>query len=323
MDQPVLEVNGLKTYFHTFGGIVKAVDGVDFSVDKGEILGVVGESGCGKSVLGFSIMGLIDPPGRVESGEIRFNNVDLLTMPERDLRKIRGKDLAMVFQDPMTSLNPLYTIQNQMEEGMKIHSSIPSTERRRRCIELLEEVGIPQPEARLANYPHQFSGGMRQRVIIAIALASNPQLVIADEPTTALDVTIQAQILKLMKRLVRDHQTALMLITHDLAVVSEMADRIMVMYCGRIIEKACSHEIINRARHPYTVGLLNSIPRLTEKRARLDQIDGMVPDITALPEGCAFAPRCSRVQDLCRRVRPEPTEITDGHDIACHFPVER
>ena len=323
MNPPVLNVRDLKTYFHPFAGVVKAIDGVDFSIEPGEILGVVGESGCGKSVLGFSIMGLIDPPGRIEQGTITFNDLNLLEMKEQDLRKIRGKDLAMVFQDPMTSLNPLYTIQNQMEESMKRHSGLNATQRKARCIELLDEVGISQPESRLKNYPHQFSGGMRQRVIIAIALASHPRLIIADEPTTALDVTIQAQILQVMKRLVRDHQTALMLITHDLAVISQMADHIMVMYCGRIVEKATNQVIIKQAQHPYTLGLLNSMPKLTVKQSRLPQISGMVPDIRDLPAGCAFAPRCSYAQDLCRTTRPEPTALSPGHEIACHFPVER
>ena len=323
MTDKLLSIRGLKIYFHTFAGVIKAVDGVDFSVDEGEILGVVGESGCGKSVVGFSIMGLTEPPGRVETGEIRFNGVNLPDLDERRMRKIRGKEIAMVFQDPMTSLNPLYTIQDQMEEVMKLHGDMTAEQRKNRCIELLTEVGISQPQTRLKNYPHQFSGGMRQRVIVAIALASNPKLVIADEPTTALDVTIQSQILKLMKRLVKEHRTAMILITHDLAVVSEMTDKIMVMYCGRIVEKGTRDDIINRCRHPYTIGLLGSIPKLASRQKRLFQIPGMVPNIMNLPPGCSFAPRCDYAKDRCRTVHPELADIEPGHKTACYYPVER
>jgi len=323
MADELLNVRGLKTYFHTFAGVVKAVDGIDFTVDKGEILGVVGESGCGKSVVGFSIMGLIDAPGRIESGKILFNGKNLLEMDEREMRKIRGKEIGMVFQDPMTSLNPLYTIQDQMEEVMKLHGKMSAAQREARCLELLREVGISQPEKRLSNYPHQFSGGMRQRVIIAIALASRPRLIIADEPTTALDVTIQAQILRLMKRLVQEHHTAMMLITHDLAVVSEMTDNIMVMYCGRIVEKGGRDAVIKNCRHPYTLGLLGSIPKLTLRQKRLQQIPGMVPNIMHLPPGCAFAPRCAFAKDPCRARQPELVEHKPGHAVACYYPVER
>jgi len=323
MSNGLLHISGLKTCFHTFGGLVKAVDGVDFSLNQGEILGVVGESGCGKSVVGFSIMGLIDAPGRIESGEIRFNGINLLDLDERDMRKVRGKEITMIFQDPMTSLNPLYTIQAQMEEVMKLHSNMSGEQRKNRCIELLDAVGISQPATRLKNYPHQFSGGMRQRVIIAIALASNPKLVIADEPTTALDVTIQSQILKLMKRLVKEHRTALVLITHDLAVVSEMTDKIIVMYCGRVVEKGTRDDIINRGRHPYTLGLLGSIPNLAARQKRLSQIPGMVPNIMQLPPGCAFAPRCDYAQERCRTHRPDLEELEPGHATACYYPVER
>jgi oligopeptide/dipeptide ABC transporter ATP-binding protein len=323
MADALLNVLGLKTYFHTFAGVIKAVDGIDFTVDKGEILGVVGESGCGKSVVGFSIMGLIDSPGRIESGKILFNGMNLPGMDEREMRKIRGKEIGMVFQDPMTSLNPLYTIQDQMEEVMKLHGKMSAAQREARCLELLREVGISQPEKRLSNYPHQFSGGMRQRVIIAIALASRPRLIIADEPTTALDVTIQAQILRLMKRLVQEHRTAMMLITHDLAVVSEMTDNIMVMYCGRIVEKGGRDAVIKNCRHPYTLGLLGSIPKLTMRQKRLQQIPGMVPNILHLPPGCAFAPRCAFAKDPCRARQPELMEHKPGHAVACYYPVER
>ena len=323
MTPKLLDIRDLRTYFHTFAGVIKAVDGIDFSIDQGKILGVVGESGCGKSVAGFSIMGLIEEPGRIEGGEILFNGENLAACDERRMRQIRGKDITMVFQDPMTSLNPLYTIQAQMEEAMKLHSDMNAEQRRARCIELLDEVGISQPESRLKNYPHQFSGGMRQRVIIAIALASNPKLIIADEPTTALDVTIQSQILKLMKRLVEEHNTAMMLITHDLAVVAEMSDQIMVMYCGRIVEKSSRDTIIEQCCHPYTLGLLGSIPSLTSRQERLNQIPGMVPNVMDLPAGCAFAPRCSYSQEKCVKHRPELVEVAAGHAAACHFPVKR
>lgn len=323
MAHPLLAVKGLKTHFHTFAGVIKAVDGVDFALGQGEIIGVVGESGGGKSVLGFSIIGLIDPPGRIEAGEIWFDGRRLDNLGEEQMRKIRGKDITMIFQDPMTSLNPLYTIQDQMEEVMKLHDNLNASQRRHRCIQLLKEVGIPEPESRLKNYPHQFSGGMRQRVIIAIALASHPKLVIADEPTTALDVTIQAQILKMMRGLVKDHQTSLMLITHDLAVVAEMADTIMVMYCGRIVERGRNSDIIRSSRHPYTRGLLASIPKMTGNQRRLQQIPGMVPDVRSLPPGCSFAPRCGFAQDRCRAEAPRLIEAGAGHDVACHFPLER
>ena len=322
MAHPLLAVKGLKTHFHTFSGVIPAVDGVDFALGAGEILGVVGESGGGKSVLGFSIIGLIDPPGRIVAGEVWFDGRRLDNRSEEQLRKVRGKEITMIFQDPMTSLNPLYTIQDQMEEVMRLHDTLSAGQRRGRCIQLLKEVGIPQAESRLRNYPHQFSGGMRQRVIIAIALASGPKLVIADEPTTALDVTIQAQILKLMRRLVKEQGTALMLITHDLAVVAQMADAVIVMYCGRVVERGRTLDIIRGSRHPYTAGLLASIPRMTGGERRLQQIPGMVPDVRRLPPGCAFAPRCGFSRDRCRTEEPRLIERTAGHDVACHFPLE-
>jgi oligopeptide/dipeptide ABC transporter ATP-binding protein len=322
MAQPLLEIKGLKTHFHTFTGVIKAVDGVDLELGQGEILGVVGESGGGKSVLGFSIIQLIDAPGRIAAGEIWFNGRRLDTLGEDQLRAIRGKDITMIFQDPMTSLNPLYTIQDQMEEVMKLHDRLSAGQRRQRCLQLLKEVGIPEPESRLKNYPHQFSGGMRQRVIVAIALASRPKLVIADEPTTALDVTIQSQILKLMRRLVKHHGASLMLITHDLAVVAEMADAVIVMYCGRIVEKGGVSDIIRGSRHPYTRGLLASIPKMTGSERRLSQIPGMVPDARNLPPGCSFAARCEFAHNRCRAEEPRLTTVGPGHDVACHFPLE-
>jgi len=322
MAQPLLTVKGLKTHFHTFSGVIPAVDGVDVALSQGEILGVVGESGGGKSVLGFSIIGLIDPPGRIAAGEVWFDGRRLDNQSEEQLRRVRGKDITMIFQDPMTSLNPLYTIQDQMEEVMRLHDTLNAGQRRQRCIQLLKEVGIPEPDSRLKNYPHQFSGGMRQRVIIAIALASRPKLVIADEPTTALDVTIQAQILKLMRRLVKEHRTALILITHDLAVVAQMADTTLVMYCGRVLEHGRTRDIIRGSRHPYTRGLLASIPKMTGGERRLQQIPGVVPDVRRLPPGCTFEPRCGFSRGRCRTEEPRLIERSAGHEVACHFPLE-
>jgi oligopeptide/dipeptide ABC transporter ATP-binding protein len=319
---PLLSVRGLKTYFHTFGGVVKAVDGVDFDLATGEILGLVGESGGGKSMIGFSIMGLIDPPGRIEAGEIRFEGQDLVRLDEGGMRSIRGKRIGMIFQDPMTALNPLYTVGNQLEEMLRLHTDLPAAARRARCIEMLREVGISQPEERLNNYPHQFSGGMRQRVVIAIAMIAGPRLLIADEPTTALDVTIQAQLLRLMKRQVEQTSASLILITHDLAAVSQMADKMVVLYCGRIVERGSTARLIRSPAHHYTRGLLDSIPHDDRSRRRLHQIPGSVPNIRKLPPGCAFAPRCPAAQPLCREVEPVLTEFAPGQAAACHFPLE-
>ncbi len=319
---PLLSVRGLKTHFHTFGGVVKAVDGVDFDLAPGEILGLVGESGGGKSMIGFSIMGLIDAPGRIEAGEIRFEGQDLLTLDEAGMRKVRGKRIGMIFQDPMTALNPLYTIGNQLEEMLRLHTGLPAAARRARCIEMLRDVGISQPEERLGNYPHQFSGGMRQRVVIAIAMIAGPRLLIADEPTTALDVTIQAQLLRLMKRQVEQTRASLILITHDLAAVSQMADRVVVLYCGRIVERGPTSQLIRGPAHHYTRGLLDSIPHEDRSQRRLHQIPGSVPNIRKLPPGCAFAPRCRAAQPLCREVEPVLTEFAPGQAAACHFPLE-
>ena len=320
----LLDVKGLKTYFHTFKGVVKAVDDVSFSLKEGEILGIVGESGSGKSVTSFSILKLVAEPGVVEAEQILFDGRDLSRASERDMIKIRGKDISMVFQDPMTSLNPLYTIQRQMEEVLILHEpQMNAAQRKARCLELLSAVGIPNPQERLKEYPNQFSGGMRQRVIIAIALATNPRLLIADEPTTALDVTIQEQILELMRKLVKEHNTALILITHDLAVVSQMVDRINVMYCGKLVETGSTEDIVAFNAHPYTEGLLNSIPKLYEDRGRLDYIPGMVPNMFELPEGCYFAPRCRYCQDICRHQQPVMREVGPGHLAACHFPLNK
>ena len=323
MGKTLLQVEHLRTYFHTFRGVVKAVDDVSFSLDEGQVLGIVGESGSGKSVTSFSILKLIESPGVVQSEHIYFNGEDISRKSEKEMMKIRGKDISMVFQDPMTSLNPLYTIEKQITEMLDLHQKgMSKKDKRERCIELLRMVGIPNPEDRLKSYPHQFSGGMRQRVIIAIALAANPKLIIADEPTTALDVTIQAQILKLMDRLVKEQNASLILITHDLAVVSQMADRIIVMYCGKIVESGSRDDVIRRASHPYTVGLLNSIPRMAEEQERLESIPGMVPSMLDLPNGCYFAPRCKYCQEICRTQAPTEQSVGDGHVVCCHFPLK-
>ena len=321
--QKIGEIAGLGAPIHaSVSGVVKAVDGISFSLDEGQVLGIVGESGSGKSVSSFSILKLIEPPGVVESDGILFQGEDISKKSEREMMKIRGKAISMVFQDPMTSLNPLYTIEKQITEMLDLHQKqMTKREKHARCVELLHMVGIPNPEDRLKSYPHQFSGGMRQRVIIAIALAANPKLIIADEPTTALDVTIQAQILKLMDKLVKEQDASLILITHDLAVVSQMADRIIVMYCGKIVESGSRDDVIRRPSHPYTEGLLNSIPRMGEEQKRLESIPGMVPSMLDLPQGCYFAPRCKYCQDICRTVAPESHEVGPGHCAACHFPL--
>lgn len=323
MSEFLLEVKNLKTSFKLFKGTVKAVDGVDFTLRKGEIMGLVGESGGGKSITGFSLLGLIDPPGKITDGQVIFKGEDLLKKSEDEMRRIRGKEIAMVFQDPMTSLNPLQTIGEQINEMLELHTKLSSRERRERSLELLREVGIPTPEERLASYPHQFSGGMRQRVVIAIALAADPKLIIADEPTTALDVTVQAQILQLMKKLVDKSGSSLILITHDLAVVSEMADKVAVMYCGRIVEEGPTNEMIkNMPYHPYTKGLLDSIPKMSGMRAeRLPQIPGMVPNLLDLPKGCSFAPRCRYATETCRKEIPVMRTFPNNRRAACHFPL--
>ncbi|SKC89061.1 ABC transporter ATP-binding protein [Maledivibacter halophilus] len=321
MKKKLLQVNNLRTYFHTFKGTVKAVDNISFDIDEGEILGVVGESGGGKSITGFSIIKLIDEPGKIETGEIIFDGQDLMKKSENQMNQIRGKDISMVFQDPMTSLNPVYTIGEQMEEVLILHEKLTKEQRKERCIELLKAVGISNPESRLKSYPHQFSGGMRQRVVIAIALAANPKLIIADEPTTALDVTIQAQILRLMTNLVKEQGCSLMLITHDLAVVSEISDRINVMYCGKIIETGYTKSIVEKFKHPYTKGLISSIPDLDKNKERLETIPGIVPNMFDLPKGCNFSPRCKYCKDICKEKEPELVMVDEKHYVACHFPL--
>ncbi len=320
-----LQVENLGTWFYTRHGIVRAVDGVDFEVASGETLAIVGESGCGKSMTALSLMRLIpDPPGRIVSGSIRLGGRDLLSLSEEEMRKVRGNEISMIFQEPMTSLNPVMTIGKQIAEALILHRDMDRKQALKRAVEMLDLVRIPEPRQRAKEYPHQLSGGMRQRAMIAMALACNPKVLIADEPTTALDVTIQAQILDLIVELQREFGAAVILITHDLGVVAETARRVIVMYAGRKVEEAEVGELFARPLHPYTAGLMASIPRLNlmrgdEKRndARLQEIPGIVPPLFALPAGCAFAPRCPKADDLCRRERPEYKEKRPGHWAAC------
>jgi peptide/nickel transport system ATP-binding protein len=301
----LLAVKGLRVEFPTRQGTLVAVDGVSLAIEQGEVLGVVGESGAGKSLTGAAVIGLIDPPGRIGAGEVWLNGRRIDNLPPEALRRIRGREIGAVFQDPLTSLNPLYTIGRQLVETIMTHLDLSPSAARQRAVDLLGEVGIPAPKRRFDHYPHQFSGGMRQRVVIALALAANPKLIIADEPTTALDVSIQAQIIALLKRLCRDHRTAVMLITHDMGVIAETADRVAVMYAGRIVEIGPVADVIHRPQHPYTKGLMGSIPSIVAEREHLAQIDGTMPRLTAIPSGCAFHPRCPYVFDRCRRERPE------------------
>ena len=315
----LLEVRNLRTSFLTAAGVVRAVDGVSWDIEPGETVALVGESGCGKSVSALSVMRLVaEPAGRIESGEILYKGRDLLKLSEEQMRHVRGREIAMIFQEPMTSLNPVLSIGRQLTEGLEIHSGMKKAGARERAVELLTMVGIPDPQRRLDQYPHHFSGGMRQRMMIAMALACNPSLILADEPTTALDVTIQAQILELMRDLSRRLGVAMLIITHNLGVVARYADRVNVMYAGRIIEKAAAGELYANPRHPYTLGLLRSVPRLDEpRRARLDPIEGQPPDLTQLPPGCAFAPRCAYQVARCRTEAPALQEVGPAHASAC------
>ena len=321
----LLEVDNLGTWFYTRQGIVKAVDGVQFEVASGETLAIVGESGCGKSMTALSLMRLIpDPPGRIVSGSVKLAGRDLLQLSEEEMRGVRGNDISMIFQEPMTSLNPVMTIGKQIAEALILHRDMDRKAAMKRSIEMLDLVRMAEPAARAKEYPHQLSGGMRQRAMIAMALACNPKVLIADEPTTALDVTIQAQILELIVELQREFSAAVILIMHDLGVVAETAQRVIVMYAGRKVEEATVGELFARPLHPYTVGLMASIPRLDLLRgetrdasSRLQEIPGIVPPLFALPPGCAFAPRCSRADDLCRRERPEYEMKQPGHWAAC------
>ncbi|MCX7624124.1 MAG: ABC transporter ATP-binding protein [Thermomicrobium sp.] len=319
--EPLLEVRDLRTQFFTQDGVVKAVDGVSFHLMPGETLGLVGESGCGKSITALSIMRLIpSPPGKIVGGEILFEGEDILKMSDDEVRSIRGRKIAMIFQDPMTSLNPVLTINRQISEALELHLGMSKQQARQRAIELLKMVGIPNAEQRVDQYPHQFSGGMRQRVMIAMALSCNPSLLIADEPTTALDVTIQAQILDLIRNLQREHNTALILITHDLGVVAGMTDRIHVMYAGHIVETAPTEELFENPKHPYTVGLLNSIPRLdAPRKERLNPIRGLPPDLIDLPDMCPFVPRCDFAREKCSEKNPPLFDINPVHRSACWY----
>ena len=315
----LLEIEGLKTQFFTSAGTVRAVDGVNYNVEAGETVAVVGESGCGKSVTALSIMRLVaDPPGKIVEGEIRFNGTDLLSLDEEEMRQIRGRDIGMVFQEPMTSLNPVLSVGRQLTETLETHFGMSREDADKRAIELLGLVGIAEPERRLAQYPHHFSGGMRQRVMIAMALACDPKLIIADEPTTALDVTIQAQILELMKNLTREMGVAMIIITHNLGVVARYADRVNVMYAGKIVESGTAKEIYHNPRHPYTLELLKSVPRLDLPRgAKLDPVDGQPPDLARLDDGCPFRPRCRFAQDGCANDVPPLAEVREKHWSAC------
>ena len=301
----LLEVRNLRVEFPTRRGKLVALDDVSFEIAPGEILGVVGESGAGKSLTGAAIIGLLDPPGRVASGEIIFDGRRIDNLPYEAMRKVRGRQIGAIFQDPLTSLNPLYTVGRQLIETITTHLPVSKGEARKRAIRLLQETGIPAAEARIDQYPHQFSGGMRQRVVIALALAAEPKLIVADEPTTALDVSIQAQIISLLKRLCKDHGAAVMLVTHDMGVIAETCDRVAVMYAGRISEIGPVHDVIHSPAHPYTTGLMGSIPAMDEDRERLLQIDGAMPRLTAIPAGCAFNPRCPKVFDRCKVERPD------------------
>jgi oligopeptide/dipeptide ABC transporter ATP-binding protein len=317
----LLEIRNLKTYFHVRGAVLKAVDDVTLSMKKGETLGLVGESGCGKSVTASTIMGLVPmPPGFIAGGEILFEGVDLVKVPESKMRKIRGSQISMIFQEPMTSLNPVFTVGDQVAEVIRLHEKLSRQEIQNRVIETFRLVNIPAPETRIKDYPHQMSGGMRQRVMIAMALACSPKLMIADEPTTALDVTIQAQILELMNTLKRETGASILFITHDLGVIAEMSQKVAVMYAGKVMEAADVNDLFANPRHPYTVGLMSSIPVLGtgKKQKRLSTIAGVVPSLFKLPEGCLFHDRCTMALKDCSRVEPPVTDLGNGHIVCCH-----
>lgn len=320
--QTILKVSGLKTHFFTSEGVVKAVDGVDFEINRGEVLGVVGESGCGKSVSALSILRLVaSPPGRILDGKIEFMGTDLRTLSDAEIRKIRGKMISMIFQDPLTCLNPVLRIGYQISEVFRFHKNLDRVKSWAASIQVLKSTEIPSPEERVTNYPHEMSGGMRQRAMIGMALACEPALLIADEPTTALDVTVQAQVLKLIKDLCRERHTAVLLITHDMGVVAKMCDRVAVMYAGRVVEYADVYTLFGRPAHPYTEALLRSLPRLGTKRNRLDSIEGQPPQVHRLPPGCAFEPRCKYSSDKCRQAAPDLNRLSEGHQVRCYYPI--
>ncbi len=317
-EKPLLEVRSLSTYFYTDEGVVSAVENVTFDIHPGEVLGIVGESGCGKSVTSLSILKLIpDPPGKIVNGEILFEGRDLVRLEEKEMQKVRGNEISMIFQEPMTSLNPVFTIGDQIMEAILFHQGLDKREARKRAIEMLHRVKIPSPETRIDSYPHQLSGGMRQRAMIAMALSCQPKLLIADEPTTALDVTIQEEILNLLKEIQSEMKMSVMLITHDLGVVSEMADQVVVMYAGRVMERGSIGSILGQMRHPYTRGLVNSIPRIEERKKRLPAIPGQVPDAMALPVGCKFHPRCYLMIEDCKKEEPPLFQVDGGHYSRC------
>ena len=317
----LVEIRNLKTYFDVRSSVLKAVDDVSLSIETGKTLGLVGESGCGKSVTAASIMGLVPmPPGRIEGGEILFEEVNLLNLPESKMKKIRGNRISMIFQEPMTSLNPVFTVGDQVAEVIRLHQGLSRRETRNKVIEMFHLVGIPAAERRITDYPHQMSGGMRQRVVIAMALACNPKLMIADEPTTALDVTIQAQILDLMNKLKEEAGASILFITHDLGVIAEMAQNVTVMYAGKVMEEADVDTLFSEPKHPYTIGLMRSIPVLgrKEKNRRLSTIPGVVPSLFKLSEGCLFSERCTEVREECRRIEPPIINLGNGHMVRCH-----
>ena len=316
MAEHIIEVKDLRTYFYTDSGVVRAVDGVSFSIEPGKTLGIVGESGCGKSITSLSIMGLLESPGKVVGGTITFEGEDLLQKTDDEMRKVRGKKIAMIFQEPMTSLNPVFTIGEQIMEALLLHEHMTKQQAKEKAIEMLKRVKIPLPEKRFSEYPHQLSGGMRQRVMIAMALSCNPQLLICDEPTTALDVTIQAQILELINELKEQTGTSVMMITHDLGVIAEVADEVMVMYAGRVVEKATCDQIFEKPMHPYTAGLLDCIPKIDEDREELSVIKGMVPSFDEWPKGCTFCPRCPKAKKICEERMPELQEV-EGRQVRC------
>jgi oligopeptide transport system ATP-binding protein len=324
MNEVLLRVKDLKTYFYTQDGVVKAVDGISFELARGETLGIVGESGSGKSVTALSILKLIpDPPGKIVSGEIYLDGMDIVALKEKEMQQVRGNEIAMIFQDPMTSLNPVFTIGNQIMETIMLHQRLNKKVAREKTVELLRSVGIPNPEQRIDEYPHQFSGGMRQRAMIAMALSCNPKILIADEPTTALDVTIQAQILQLMNEIKERTNSSILIITHDLGVIAEMADNIIIMYGGMVVEYSDVNTIFYNSHHPYTWGLLRSIPRLDEvKRERLIPIPGIPPSLIHVPPGCPFSPRCRYAKDICFKVTPELKNIGRFHKVACYLDAD-
>lgn len=317
-EENLLKIDNLKTYFYTSKGVVPAVDGVDIDIPKGKIVGIVGESGCGKSMTAMSVINLIQKPGKIVEGSITLEGKDLTKMDKKDLRKVRGNEIAFIFQEPMTSLNPVYTVGRQVREAILLHhKDVSKEEAKKRVIEIFKQVGIPEAEKRYNSYPHQLSGGLRQRVVIGMAMVCNPKLLIADEPTTALDVTIEAQILKLMKKLQKENGTSIMMITHNLGIVAETCDMVYVMYAGKVMEKASTVELFKNTSHPYTEGLMKSIPTITSDKTELYSIKGMVPNLLKLPKGCRFCPRCDKATKRCHEEEPQLYKVKEGHYSRC------